>query len=86
MFFCLSLSAMTANSTQRTVWELPDLLHPDTNVSLSYHAGKSWSRNGNKTILKSASQGQEFIFTEDKNGAAERWAVGLIHANGIADE
>lgn len=68
-------------SANRTVWSLPSTLHPDNGTALSYHAEKCWLRSEAETVLRSASQGQEFIFIEDRNDAAQAWAAGLIQAN-----
>lgn len=68
-------------SANRTVWALPRALHPDNGVALSYHAEKSWSRSEEETRLRSASQGQEFIFTTDAAGAAQQWAINLLNGS-----
>lgn len=59
-------------SANRTVWQLPNTIHSDYGVQLSYHTAKSWSREGDVQLLRSASQGQEFVFTSD--GAVQAWA------------
>ncbi len=69
----------------RTVWKLPETLHPDNGISLSYHSAKSWLREPGATILRSASQSQEFIVTEDRNGAAAAWALDAVQSRAAID-
>lgn len=69
---------------KRTIWQLPLEFHPDNGVKLTYNSEKNWSKKDEKSILNSASRGQEFIFLEDK-GIAEGWCVNLIKKYAFSD-
>lgn len=69
----------------RSLWELPLELHPDSRLKLSYHLNeKRWSVENNRAILKSTGRGQEFIFT-DMDAKAEKWGIDLIKMNSVTD-
>lgn len=70
----------------RSVWELPRFIHPDCGITLSYNPeGKRWKHKGEKTILKAAGRGQEFIFTTDPNETVENWCINLIKNHTVTD-
>lgn len=68
----------------RTTWELPIELHPNSGVKLSYNTIDRWTIENNKAILKSASKGQEFIFT-DSEETVEKWCIELIKMHSVTD-
>lgn len=68
----------------RTTWELPGFLHPGNGVKLSYNTPHRWSTDGEKAILRSASKGQEFVFT-DVGGTVENWCIELIKMHQVTD-
>ena len=70
--------------SNRTLWELPFELHPNSGVRLSYNPIEKWNIENNKAILKSASKGQEFIFT-DANANVEKWCIDLIKMHSVTD-
>lgn len=68
----------------RTLWELPLELHPNNGIKLSYNPSEKWTIDNNKAILKSASKGQEFIFT-DFEANVQKWCVELIKMHTVTD-
>lgn len=66
----------------RTLWELPIELHPSRGVTLSYNPSDKWIIENNKAILKSASKGQEFIFS-DTGANVEKWCIDLIKMHSV---
>ena len=68
----------------RTLWELPIELHPDSGVQLSYNSFDKWKIESNKALLKSASRGQEFIFCDVEENA-ENWCINLIKMHSVTD-
>jgi len=70
--------------SNRTLWEFPLELHPNYGVKLSYNAIDRWAVENNKAILKSASKGQEFIFT-DVEAIVEKWCIDLIKMHSVTD-
>jgi len=68
----------------RTLWELPIELHPNSGVQLSYNSSDKWDVENNKAILKSASKGQEFVFA-DVEANVEKWCINIIKMHGVTD-
>jgi hypothetical protein len=68
----------------RTLWELPLEFHPNNGVQLTYHPLKRWSIENKKSLLKSVSRGQEFVF-KDVEGIVEKWCIDLIKMNSVTD-
>jgi hypothetical protein len=68
----------------RTLWELPMELHPNSGVKLSYNASERWGIENNNAILKSASKGQEFVFS-DVEANVEKWCINLIKMHSVSD-
>ena len=71
---------LTAENCSRSVWRVPDWMHPDGRKSvLSYHQDRSrWTHNNKKTILKSAARGQEFVLDTADYPEAMEWVDGLM--------
>ena len=68
----------------RTVWELPIELHPNSGVKLSYNSSDRWGIENNRATLKSASKGQEFVFS-DVEANVEKWCIELIKMHTVTD-
>lgn len=66
----------------RTLWELPETFHPENGVTLTYNGRDKWRRESGKALVKSASQGQEFVFAADPKGAVAEWCANLIERFG----
>lgn len=69
----------------RSLWELPIQINPQSGVELSYHKNMDrWGSENGKTTLQSVSRGQEFIFNEHDK-LAENWAIDLIKFHSVTD-
>ena len=71
---------LTADNCSRSVWCVPDWMHPDGRRSiLSYHHDLSrWAIKKNRTILKSAARGQEFVLDAEDYPEAIPWVESLM--------
>jgi hypothetical protein len=78
-----SLILTKKGSKKRTIWELPFTFHPGNGVTLTYNIAKNWSfsKKIGKAESRSASRGQEFVFSADPEGAVEEWCIDLIKSN-----
>lgn len=74
---------LTAQYKSRSVWQVPRWMHPHGKGSvLSYHQDLSrWSRDADKTILKSAARGQEFVLDTSHYPEAIDWVKTLLSVN-----
>lgn len=68
----------------RTIWQLPKNLHPNNGIELTYNPSNNWTIEGEYSILKSASRGQEFIF-KDVQGIVEKWCIETIRMHTVTD-
>ena len=78
----LVLSGDQQNSTV-SIWELPAWCYPRNGFfPLSYHQRMDrWMRSGEKTLLKSAARGQEFILDTAYYPEAIGWAASLLSSS-----
>jgi hypothetical protein len=75
----LQLTAQDADKV--TDWELPGWFYPgESRKPLTFHPNlqRSWNLHGNRTKLKAASRGQEFIIDSQEYPEAISWACDLI--------
>ena len=74
------LLVLTAPNRSRSVWLLPDWMHPQgRNSVLSYHNDLSrWSSGCDGTLLKSAARGQEFVLDTNDYPEAPGWLNSLF--------
>ena len=72
------LTASLAENT--TTWNLPAWFHPSENrTPLTYHGdARRWRRQGERTVLKAVSKGQEFILDCEEYPEAVRWVCDLL--------
>lgn len=77
---CNDRLVLTKAGRTKSVWELESFFHPNNCCKISYNANKErWTDvNNGKTILESASIGQEFVINGENNKEIEKWAEGLI--------
>ena len=78
----LVLSGEQQDSTA-SIWELPAWFYPRKGIfPLSYHQrNERWMRSGTKTLLKSATRGQEFILNTAHFPEAIGWVKALLHSS-----
>lgn len=72
---------LTARHANRpSLWELPGWFHPGhERPPLTYHADmQRWNRQGERTELRAAARGQEFVLDCQEYPEAAEWARGLI--------
>ncbi len=79
--FSDNLILTKSKETKRTEWQLPNFFYPDNGIELTHHKRESWSLFDDKTFLKSASIGQEFVFKNDSKSEVENWAIELIKSH-----
>ncbi|HLK56475.1 MAG TPA: hypothetical protein VKU00_07920 [Chthonomonadaceae bacterium] len=73
---------LTAKGASRSIWQLPEWLHPEGKASsLSYHGNPLlWTKQEGSVRLKSVAKGQEFVLDCDHFPEATEWLEQLIHS------
>lgn len=71
---------LTKQGSSPSVWDLPMALHPSrTAAPLTYNTlPSSWSTDGDRTILRAARIGQEFVV--EANEGIERWVQEVVES------
>ncbi len=80
--FSLGRQLTAFHAENLSVWNLPGWFHPGENLKpLTYHSDlQRWQKRGDRTELKSAARGQEFVLDCDEYPEAIRWACDLIRS------
>ncbi|MCB1543786.1 MAG: hypothetical protein KDJ30_05745 [Rhodoblastus sp.] len=77
-------TTLTDENQSRSIWRLPRWFFPSSGrPPLSYHEKEDrWNIDGDNTILRVASRGQEFVLDADKYPEATSWLQELFY-NGV---
>jgi hypothetical protein len=71
---------LTADGLSRSVWRLPEWLHPDnSHAGLSYHTSmKRWIHDNDSVLLSTVGRGQEFVFDCKDSPLAHGWLADIF--------
>lgn len=81
--FSFSRQLTAPHAENVSTWELPGWFHPgEYRTPLTYHGDtQRWQKRADRTVLKSAARGQEFVLDCDEYPEAVQWACDLIRSN-----